>query len=304
MAELLTASKEQHSGSLLEPPLSLEMPKLSPTLLKWLDSDKAHSLTPGSTTIASPMAFTMDNESVMSLESRESSASPDTEVRLRGCREAELSTASALEQAWHTAAPGSTKDRPPVPGYVAPDIMPPDVPPPPDMPPASLPDASDRAQPLCPFLLFSEAPPSPQDAMLQQHFASVVVGPSNASLAMSREQAFGQPHGFLSTQYSTSFPACSVLSEYDEEISQTLAVLDLLRIGPRVPPLPPSGCYGGFFMSSAISEGLGVEAAEAAEAAAREFGEVPVKVLLPWYPAHASITMFDKTKPAKITPAF
>merc|ERR1712008_128477 len=52
-------------------------------------------------------------------------------------REAELSTASALDRAGQMAVPGNSKDLPPVPGYLAPDIMPPAVPPPPALPPGT-----------------------------------------------------------------------------------------------------------------------------------------------------------------------
>lgn len=70
--------------------------------------------------------------------------------------------------------------------------------------------------------------------------------------------------------------------------------------GPSVPPLPPNGCYGGLYISSVVSEGLGAEAAEAAKAAAEGLGERPVKVLLPWYPSHPGIATFDQTQPAKL----
>jgi len=92
-------------------------------------------------------------------------------------------------------------------------------------------------------------------------------------------------------------------SAVDDEISDALLLLSQLWTGPSVPPLPPGGCYGGLLVSSAVSEGLGQEAAHAAAEAARELGERPVKVLLPWYPAHPGIAMFDQTKPAKITVA-
>jgi len=179
--------------------------------------------------------------------------------------------------------------------------MPPDVPPPPVLPPGTSEFGAHLWRPLvpCSEAPFAEAPSSPQDAQLQQHLVSVV-DLSNESCAMSRERPLIQAHGLLSMQYSTGTLACNISSEYDEDVSQVLAVLDLLRSGPSVPPLPPSGCYGGVIVSSAISEGLGAEAA-AAEAAARGFGERPVKVMLPWYPAHAGIAMFDKTKAAKVT---
>jgi len=170
----------------------------------------------------------------------------------------------------------------------------------------SLPDAPDwpqEVQPVLPFpeaqqvqpvLPFPEAPAFPQDALLQQHLASVV-GVGEESFAMTGEHPLIQPDGS---------PARDGPSEYDEDVSEALAVLDLLRTGPSVPPLPPSGCYGGVFVSSAISEGLGAAAAGAAEAAAREFGGQPVKLLLPWYPPHAGVAMFDKTTPAKIAPTY
>lgn len=91
--------------------------------------------------------------------------------------------------------------------------------------------------------------------------------------------------------------------DFKGDVNQALALLNFLWTGPLVPPLPPSGCYGGVFVSSAISDGLGTEAAEAAEAAARELGERPVKVLLPWYPTPPQAGV-DQTKPAKVTPTF
>lgn len=397
MAEVYKANEDQLSnasgsiflGSVFEPPLSPGMPKLSQSLLKRQDSDQAHSLTSRSSTTASPMGLAMDSESVMSFESRGSSASPESEVRLRGCRweelstalaqrarqtavlgsskdlppvpgysapdimppdipspprphgcrEAELSTASALDRAGQMAVPGNSKDLPPVPGYLAPDIMPPAVPPPPVLPPGtsefgpsgwkaathpphlvvpaspsfgripagtiaqflSPPDAFGWAQQLRQLVPVSDAALSPQDVPLQRHLVS---GLSKESCAIGWERPVIKAHGLLSNQRSTGSPACNVPSDYDEEISQALAVLDLLRSGPSVPPLPPSGCYGGVFVSSAISEGLGDEAGGAAEAAAHEFGEQPVKVMLPWCPAHAGMAMFDKTKAVKITLAF
>lgn len=82
-------------------------------------------------------------------------------------------------------------------------------------------------------------------------------------------------------------------------LAQILALLNSFVSGPTVPPLPPDGCYGGLYVSSAVSEGLGAEAAEAAKAAAEGLGERPVKVLLPWYPSHPTAT-FDQTQPAKL----
>lgn len=101
--------------------------------------------------------------------------------------------------------------------------------------------------------------------------------------------------------YSTGGAQASMSVSIDYEVAEAMTLLGLLWTGPMVPPLPPSGCYGGLLVSSAISEGLGIAAARAAEAAAHELGERPVKVLLPWYPTHAGIAMFDQTKPAKVT---
>lgn len=85
------------------------------------------------------------------------------------------------------------------------------------------------------------------------------------------------------------------------EVQRMLSMLIALRSTSSGPPLPPSGCYGLLHVSSALCNGLGPEAAEAAEAAAKELGERPVKVLLPWYPAYSpGIAMFDQTKPAKV----
>lgn len=86
-----------------------------------------------------------------------------------------------------------------------------------------------------------------------------------------------------------------------EEIAQTLSLLAPLFKGPSVPPLPPSGCYGELHISSVVSEGLGAEAAQAAQQAANELGERPVKVMLPWYPAHPGPVVLDQTMPAKLT---
>lgn len=86
----------------------------------------------------------------------------------------------------------------------------------------------------------------------------------------------------------------------EAEVQNILALLGSFRSTSSPQPLPPSGCYGSLHISSALGDGLGVEAAEAAAAAAKELGERPVKVLLPWYPTHPGIAMFDQTKPAKV----
>jgi len=83
----------------------------------------------------------------------------------------------------------------------------------------------------------------------------------------------------------------------DGEVTMATHALAMLASGPFIPPLPPSSCYGSISISSAISESLGT-AADAVAAAARDLGDKPVKVLLPWYPAHAAL--FDHTKPAKV----
>jgi len=86
----------------------------------------------------------------------------------------------------------------------------------------------------------------------------------------------------------------------DLGVGQALAMLSNFVTGPPVPPLPPGGCYGQLYISSAVSDGLGSEAAEAAKAAAEGLGERPVKVLLPWYPNQPGIAMSDQTQPAKL----
>jgi hypothetical protein len=53
-------------------------------------------------------------------------------------------------------------------------------------------------------------------------------------------------------------------------------------------------------ISSAISDSLGAAAAEAVEAAARDLGDKPVKVLLPWYPLNPGAGYFDHRRPAKV----
>merc|ERR1719215_171623 len=92
---------------------------------------------------------------------------------------------------------------------------------------------------------------------------------------MMGEQACQQP-GHLFDQ-----------EDVDEELSAVLALLDPLRadLGPSVPPLPPSGCYGKLRVSSALAEGLGAEEAHAAQLATDNLGDRPVKVLLPWCPS-------------------
>jgi hypothetical protein len=90
--------------------------------------------------------------------------------------------------------------------------------------------------------------------------------------------------------------ACSTST--DDEMTMAFNLFAMLQTGPAVPPLPPAGCYGSILISSAISESLGA-AAEAVEAAARDLGDKPVKVLLPWYPTNVP-NMFDHTKPAKV----
>jgi len=88
-------------------------------------------------------------------------------------------------------------------------------------------------------------------------------------------------------------------SSLDDEVTLATSLLTMILSGPPVPPLPPSGCYGQVLISSAISESLGA-AAEAVAAAARDLGDKPVKVLLPWYPTHIGTSLFDHTKPAKV----
>jgi len=85
----------------------------------------------------------------------------------------------------------------------------------------------------------------------------------------------------------------------DNDVAIVSSILAMLVSGPSVPPLPPTSCYGNIFISSMISESLG-SAAEAVAAAARDLGDKPVKVVLPWYPTHAGNVMFDHTKPAKV----
>jgi len=68
----------------------------------------------------------------------------------------------------------------------------------------------------------------------------------------------------------------------------------------KVPPLPPLACYGRIAVLSAIKEGLGEAAAEMEEAA-NDFGEKPVKVLLPEYPQQACIDVLNHTMPVKIS---
>lgn len=86
----------------------------------------------------------------------------------------------------------------------------------------------------------------------------------------------------------------------DGEVSMATHALSMLESGPFIPPLPPSSCYGPRSISSMISESLGAEASEAVAAAARILGDKPVKVLLPWYPAHSGLGLYDNTKPAKV----
>mmetsp|Transcript_32291 Transcript_32291/g.60795 ORF Transcript_32291/g.60795 Transcript_32291/m.60795 type:complete len:363 (+) Transcript_32291:50-1138(+) len=92
----------------------------------------------------------------------------------------------------------------------------------------------------------------------------------------------------------------NALADDDAILVQALSLLSTILSGPAVPQLPPSGCYGGLRVSKAISEGLGSEAAEAAQAAADGHGETPVKVLLPQYPELPGYPPCDHTKPAKL----
>eukprot|EP00913_Durusdinium_trenchii_P007760 g7287.t1 len=87
--------------------------------------------------------------------------------------------------------------------------------------------------------------------------------------------------------------------EEDILTGTALKLLAMLLSGPAIPALPPCGCYGGLLVSSAISEGLGLQAAEAAKAAAEGHGDKPVKVLLPRYPDLPGL-VGDHTKPAKL----
>jgi len=65
---------------------------------------------------------------------------------------------------------------------------------------------------------------------------------------------------------------------------------------PRVPALPPSGCYGHLKISSVVCEDI-------AEKIVAELGSNPAKVMLPNYPANSGMDEFDKTLPAKVKPA-
>lgn len=82
------------------------------------------------------------------------------------------------------------------------------------------------------------------------------------------------------------------------EVTHALSLLHTLSSGPFVPPLPPGGCYGSLHISSVLQDAVGSEAAKVTEAAARELGDRPVKVLLPWYPACPGA--FDQRQPAKV----
>jgi len=93
--------------------------------------------------------------------------------------------------------------------------------------------------------------------------------------------------------------SCGSGDSLDDDVAAVSRLCAMLASGPPVPPLPPSGCYGSIFISSAISESLGA-AADTVAAAARDLGDKPVKVLLPWYPAHAGLAIYDHTKPAKV----
>jgi len=75
-----------------------------------------------------------------------------------------------------------------------------------------------------------------------------------------------------------------------------------------VPPLPPLACYGNLRISSVIFEGIEPEVAAAAEAAAGQFGDKPVKIVLPWSPwqddlAIANGQFLDLTHPVKVPQA-
>lgn len=98
-------------------------------------------------------------------------------------------------------------------------------------------------------------------------------------------------------------PCEAVREDYHlaREVDSGLMLLSAMKSGPSVPPLPPGGCYGRLHISSAISDALSSEATQAAEVAASQLGYRPVKVLLPWYPAHASVGMFDTSRPAKVS---
>jgi len=167
-------------------------------------------------------------------------------------------------------------------------------------PGAALPDASQRAQlprHSVPTLEASQPAQSPLLSPLMPRAEGSV--PPALLVALGQALALGPPLA-SPTGAPAGITPLTLSEGIEGEVTQALALLNFLWTGPSVPPLPPSGCYGGVLVSSAISEGLGVEAAEAAEAAARQLGERPVKVLLPWYPAHPGVAMFDQTKPAKV----
>lgn len=146
--------------------------------------------------------------------------------------------------------------------------------------------------------MLSSAPPTPSGF----GFPMLASGPPTPSGSAS----FSRP-GCDASQRSVPVgpsqpPAPEVHSEASEEnaiLASVLALLSLFLSEPPIPPLPPSGCYGGLLVSSVVSEGLGAEEAKAAQAAADALGERPVKVHLPWYP-DVGLQMFDQTQPAKL----
>jgi len=218
-----------------------------------------------------------------------------------------------------------------VPGLPPAPTLPPGIPEPPSAPPHIAGSASSQVPPPwpaiapapftphhvptgmdMPALLASSAPVDPTQPVSGLTCGSCMLGQPRFDAAMRAAPILSHSptlshfpqHPSPGLLEVPPLPAATVrmpmLNETEETLNSVLSLLNLLRSGPSVPPLPPSGCYGGLRVSSAISEGLGATAGAAAEAAARELGDRPVKVLLPWYPAHPSVGLFDYTKPAKV----
>lgn len=322
-------SESTHSGSPSEPPMSPEPPQLS------LASGKLPELSPACSTLGSkstgvsPVTLTLDSECPASPVSPLSLELGSTGLEFFGSVAPFDQAAQAPFESHSSCAPSVL---PPPPCYHAPLVFMsgmPGLPPPPALPPGvpEPPQAPPRLPANVPLSTHAPWPrTAPPAATTPWQLGLATQAPVPLSLCdQSATLSSTVPSGLVTTPLCTpsgvlagsimlplpSGPLLSVDAAtagfvargwygLDDEVTMATHALAMQRSGPFIPPLPPSSCYGPRSISSVISESLETEASEAVAAAARNLGDKPVKVLLPWYPAHAGVGLYDNTKPAKV----
>jgi len=322
-------SESTHSGSPSEPPMSPEPPKLSLANGKLPDLSPSCSTLGSKSTGVSPMGLMLDSESLASPVSSHSLGQGSMGFESFGSVQLRASFDQAAQAPLESPSSCATHSvLPPPPCYHAPLVfgmsglppapaLPPGVPEPPQAPPrlpANVPLSTHAPWP-------KTAPPvATTPWQLAQLGLSTQAPVPLSSCDQPATLSSTMPSGLVTTPVCTisgvlagsvmlPLPSTPLLAvdaaiargygSLDGDVIMATHVLAMLASGPFIPPLPPSSCYGPRSISSVISESLGT-GAEAVAAAARDLGDKPVKVLLPWYPAHAGVALYDHTKPAKV----